>query len=177
MLGLQLNSFEFKNYVVQKIGKNTIWWRFIEYMQGVSYRFDYWRYYKSNLIKSKTSITEINIEFVSYCNLRCKLCSLDHSKPKTRMSAHILRSFFLNFLNDKRFRSVKTIHLYNAGEVLLHPQLEEMLCIIKEYKRIANSKNLHFPKIALLTNATILNTKNSELLIHSKVRSAISYHL
>jgi radical SAM protein with 4Fe4S-binding SPASM domain len=93
------------------------------------------------------------------------------------MSAHILRSFFLNFLNDKRFRSVKTIHLYNAGEVLLHPQLEEMLGIIKEYKRIANSKNLHFPKIALLTNATILNSKNSEILIQSKVLDDISFSM
>jgi radical SAM protein with 4Fe4S-binding SPASM domain len=177
MFGITLNSFEFKNYIVQKVGKHTIWWRFIEYMQGVSYRFDYLRYYKWHLIKSKTSITEINIEFVSYCNLRCKLCSLDHEKTKVRMSAHTLRSFFLNFLNDKRFRSVKTIHLYNAGEVLLHPKLEEMLNVIKEYKHIAEKQKLHFPKIALLTNATILNKKNSEILIHSHVLDNIRFSM
>ncbi len=177
MFGFQLNSFEFKNFLVQRIGKSTLIWRSIEFMQGISFMYNYYLFYKFPFLKKKTSITEINIEFVSYCNLRCKLCSLDHEKPKVRMSADTLKLFFENLVADKRFRSVKTIHLYNAGEVLLHPKLDEMLDIIKYYKNQAFQKNIPFPKIALLTNATILNEKNSAMLIDSGVLDNIRFSM
>ncbi|MBL7890835.1 MAG: radical SAM protein [Bacteroidia bacterium] len=177
MLGIQINSFEVKNFFVQRIGKSSFVWRGIEFLQGLSYSFNYWLYYGSDLIKRKTSITEINIEFVSYCNLRCKLCSLDHEKTKVRMSPETLSHFFDEFLNDDRFRSVKTIHLYNAGEVLLHPKLEEMLSIIRKYKEIAAKEKKHFPKIALLTNATILDEENSAILIRSGVLDHIRFSM
>ncbi len=177
MFGLQLNSFEFKNFFVQRIGKNTLVWRLVEFMQGISYSLDYWLYYKTQLIKGKSSITEINIEFVSYCNLRCTLCSLDHEKPKIRMSEEILKDFFEDFLNDAHFRSVKTIHLYNAGEVLLHPKIAEMLDIIKHYKEEAATRKIPFPQIALLTNATILNEKNSKIIVESGVIDNIRFSM
>lgn len=176
MLGLQVNSFEVKNFFVQKIGKSTFVWRIVEFLQGLSFTLNYWIHYKLPL-STKTSITEINIEFVSYCNLRCILCSLDHDKTKVRMSSTILKHFFEDFLNDKRFRSVKTIHLYNAGEVLLHPKLEEMLIIIKQYKNLSASRKIAFPKIALLTNATILVEENSRILIESGVLDNIRFSM
>ncbi|MBL0329783.1 MAG: radical SAM protein [Bacteroidetes bacterium] len=176
MLGLQVNSFEVKNFFVQKIGKSTFVWRIVEFLQGLSFTLNYWIHYQFKL-SSKTSITEINIEFVSYCNLRCILCSLDHEKTKVRMNPETLKHFFEDFLSDKRFRSVKTIHLYNAGEVLLHPKLEEMLAIIKQYKEQATSKRIHFPKIALLTNATILDKENSTILIESGVLDNIRFSM
>lgn len=177
MFGFQVNSFEFKNFLVQRIGKSTFIWRMIEFTQGLSYVWNYWLYYKLNLIKNKSSITEINIEFVSYCNLRCKLCSLDHEKPKVRMTPETLKHFFDDFLNDKRFRSVKTIHLYNAGEVLLHPNLDEMLAIIKHYKNQAKENNIFFPQISLLTNAVILDEDNSKTLIDSGVLDYIRFSM
>ena len=177
MFGLQLNSFEFKNFFVQRIGKSTFVWRIVEFMQGVSFSIDYWLYYKLKLITKKSSITEINIEFVSYCNLRCTLCSLDHNKPKIRMSEEILKTFFEDFLSNPQFRSVKTIHLYNAGEVLLHPKLEEMLAIIKQFKQTAKEKNIFFPQIALLTNATILNEKNTNILLQSGLLDYIRFSM
>ncbi|MBN8696414.1 MAG: radical SAM protein [Bacteroidetes bacterium] len=177
MLGIQINSFEVKNFFVQRIGKSSFVWRGIEFLQGLSYTFNYWLYYGNNLIKRKTSITEINIEFVSYCNLRCKLCSLDHEKTKVRMSPDTLSHFFNEFLNDNRFKSVKTIHLYNAGEVLLHPKLEEMLSIIRKYKEKAAKEKKHFPKIALLTNAAILDEENSIILIRSGVLDHIRFSM
>ena len=177
MFGLQVNSFEFKNFFVQRIGKSTFVWRIVEFMQGISFSIDYWLYYKTGIIKSKSSITEINIEFVSYCNLRCTLCSLDHDKPKVRMSAETLKQFFDDFMSDSHFRSVKTIHLYNAGEVLLHPKLEEMLAIIKQYKEDAKKKGIFFPQIALLTNAIVLNEKNTNALINSGVLDYIRFSM
>ena len=177
MFGLQVNSFEFKNYFVQRIGKSTFVWRMVEFLQGVSFSIDYWLYYKTNLIKSKSSITEINIEFVSYCNLRCTLCSLDHDKPKIRMSEETLKHFFEDFISDPHFRSVKTIHLYNAGEVLLHPRLEAMLDIVKLYKQKAKEKGIFFPQIALLTNAIVLNEKNSTTIINSGVLDYIRFSM
>jgi radical SAM protein with 4Fe4S-binding SPASM domain len=176
MFGLQVNSFEFKNFFVQRIGKSTFVWRIVEFMQGISFSLDYWLYYKWQLAK-RSSITEINIEFVSYCNLRCTLCSLDHDKPKIRMSAETLKHFFEDFLTDKHFRSVKTIHLYNAGEVLLHPKIEEMLAIIKHYKELSKERNISFPKIALLTNAIVLNEKNANALINSEVLDNIRFSM
>lgn len=177
MFGIQINSFEVKNFFVQRIGKSSFVWRGIEFLQGLSYSFNYWLYYGNNFIKNKTSITEINIEFVSYCNLRCKLCSLDHEKTKVRMSPDTLSHFFEEFIIDERFRSVKTIHLYNAGEVLLHPKLEEMLSIIRKYKERAAREKKNFPKIALLTNATILDEENSKILIHSEVLDHIRFSM
>jgi radical SAM protein with 4Fe4S-binding SPASM domain len=177
MLGLQINSFEVKNFFVQKIGKSTFIWRIVEFLQGVSFSLNYWLFYSKQLIKNKTSITEINIEFVSYCNLRCKLCSLDHEKTKVRMNPSTLKHFFEDLLDDSRFDSVKTIHLYNAGEVLLHPKLDEMLAIIQHYKAEAKKKERYFPKIALLTNATILDEENSTTLINSGVLDNIRFSM
>lgn len=177
MFGFHFNSFEFKNFFVQRIGKSTIIWRFVEFLQGVSFSINYFLFYKYSFLKKKTSITEINIEFVSYCNLRCKLCSLDHTKTKIRMSPEILKRFFENILDDKRFRSVKTIHLYNAGEVLLHPKLSEMLGIIQHFKKIFADRSVPFPRIALLTNATLLDQENSEILIHSQVLDNIRFSM
>lgn len=177
MFGLQINSFKFKNFFVQHIGRDTFLKPIVKFMQGASFTLNYFLFYKFKLIRNKSSITEINIEFVSYCNLRCKLCSLDHEKTKIRMSVDILKRFFENFINDTHFRSVKTIHLYNAGEVLLHPKLKVMLDIIKEFKEQAKEKNIFFPQIALLTNATILDEKKSKVLINAGIIDNIRFSM
>jgi len=93
------------------------------------------------------------------------------------MTEETLKHFFEDFLNDKHFRSVKTIHLYNAGEVLLHPKMESMLAIIKYYKEWAKQKGIGFPQIALLTNATILDEKHTKILINSEVLDNIRFSM
>jgi radical SAM protein with 4Fe4S-binding SPASM domain len=72
---------------------------------------------------------------------------------------------------------VHTIHLYNAGEEILHAELDKMLAIIKEYKDKAIKKHIKFPEIGLLTNATILNEKNSRILIDSGVLNHIRFSM
>ena len=105
----------------------------------------------------RTTITEIGLEFVNYCNLRCKWCPLDHAQKKSAMSAKVLRKFFDNLVSDRRFRGVEQINLFNGGEVLLHPDIIGMLKIVKEYKDVFRKRRWSFPKIDFLTNGTLLN--------------------
>lgn len=93
------------------------------------------------------------------------------------MSAEVLSTFFNDFISDKRFRSVNTIHLYNAGEVLLHPKLEEMLDIIREFKKKAKAQKISFPKIALLTNATVLDEKHIDILLKADILDHIRFSM
>lgn len=176
MLALRLSTFEIKNLLVQRIGKSNFLWKFVKIGQSLSFAYNYLLHYAWGL-NLRTSITEINIELVSYCNLRCRMCSLDHLKPKVRMTPDLLKLFFKQLLNDKRFRNIDTIHLYNAGEVLLHPNINEMLAIIKHAKEEAGKRKVPFPKVALLTNATILNEKKSAMLIQAKILDNIRFSM
>ncbi|MBK8847183.1 MAG: SPASM domain-containing protein [Bacteroidetes bacterium] len=176
MLSLRLTTFEIKNLLVQRIGKSNFLWKFVKVGQSLSFVYNYAIHCAIGL-NSRTSVTEINIELVSYCNLRCRMCSLDHLKPKVRMTADLLKLFFQQLLNDKRFRNIDTIHLYNAGEVLLHPKIEEMLAIIKQAKEEAISRKIPFPKVALLTNATILDEKKSAILISADILDNIRFSM
>lgn len=108
-------------------------------------------------ILGKTTISEIDLEFVNYCNLTCKWCSLDHHQDRRVMRGDLLRKFFDNLLFDRRFRSIKRINLFNGGETLLHPDFIGMMRIIKEYKDKFLAKGLLFPAISLLTNGTVLH--------------------
>ncbi|MEO6902440.1 MAG: radical SAM/SPASM domain-containing protein [Bacteroidia bacterium] len=172
-----INTFNLKNYFVQKVRKSSFVWKFVELAQGISFYISYYLYYKFKFTKWGNSIREIHLEFVSYCNLRCQLCSLDHEKTKVRMSEATLILFFEDFLSDRNFRKVNTIHLYNAGEVLLHPNLEKMLGIIKSFKIKAAKENIKFPEIGLLTNASLLNEINSKILIDSGILSHIRFSM
>ncbi len=126
-------------------------------------------------ISGMTTITEVDLEFVNYCNLRCKWCSLDHMQKRSVMTGSLLRKFFDNLLFDRRFRSVKVINLFNGGEILLHPYLESMLNIIKEYKRSFIDKGLIFPKMDFLTNGTVLNAELSGKLVDLDVIDTIRF--
>lgn len=176
MFGKSFNSFAVKNYLKQKIGTNQTVWKLVKLMQGNSFKWNYRKFYGTQ-IPDISSITEINIEFVNYCNLRCKLCSLDHDKPKVRMSPEILRSFLHDLTTDKRFRSVGILHLYNAGEVLLHPKLEEMLAILREFRDNSRKQGKHFPKVALLTNATVLDDKHIDILLNADILEHIRFSM
>ncbi|MBL4668306.1 MAG: radical SAM protein [Flavobacteriales bacterium] len=115
------------------------------------------------------SIKEVNIEFSSQCNLRCQFCSLDHLKPKHLITPEIMEKFLVGFINDKRYKSIKRINLYNGGEVLLHPKRLEMLAVLKKYKDLAKQQNKHFPEIHMLTNLVLLREKLAEQIIELDV--------
>jgi len=154
-----------QNKISGFIKKDSRSWKLFEIILGFRYFFIYQIYYR----QKSCSIKEIFIEFVSYCNLRCPLCSLDHSKTKERITKEVLIKIFDNLYYDRRFRNVKIIHLHNAGEALLHPEFNELLIIIAENKEKFKRAGYKFPKISLLTNGTTLRPHASDVIINSKV--------
>lgn len=156
-----------RDFLVNNLNKGTFLWKVLEFIQGMFYVKNYLFYYQWNLLKESASTREINIEFISYCNLRCSFCSLDHDKPKVRITPETLERFMKDFVSDNRFRKVEMIHLHNGGETLLHPNVGELLGIIKKYKDIAKKKGRKFPKVSLLTNGTPLTEKKTKEIISS----------
>ncbi len=122
-----------------------------------------------------TTILEVNLDFVSYCNLRCKWCSLDHKKPRKVMSDGLLRRFLDNLEADHRFRSITTLNLFNSGEVLLHPDFVGMLGVIKEYRQRLEKGGLQFPKVSLLTNGMLLGSRIAKAIVEAGVVDLIRF--
>ncbi|MCK4669640.1 MAG: radical SAM protein [Nanoarchaeota archaeon] len=133
--------------------------------------------HRSSKIFTPSGIKEINLEFVSFCNLRCKWCTLDHSKKKEIMSEGLLHKFLNNLISDNRFRKVEFLYLWNGGEILLHPNLIGMLKIIKEYKEIAHNKRVYFPKIVLLTNGVLLDKKIARDILNLNVIDVMRFSI
>lgn len=166
-----------RDFFVRNLNKGTFLWKVLEFLQGLFFVKNYLFYYKWNFIKSATTTREINIEFTSYCNLRCAFCSLDHEKPKVRISPQLLDSFLNNLTSDKRFRKVEVIHLHNAGETLLHPEIGELLEIIKKYKDLNHKNNQKFPTVHLLTNGTPLNEKKALEILGSNAVDVMEFSM
>lgn len=72
---IQIRTF-LKRYFYQR----PLVWMVLELFQGLLFVADYFYYYRLRGYQRRFSIREINIEFANKCNLRCKFCSLDHSK-------------------------------------------------------------------------------------------------
>ena len=121
------------------------------------------------------TILMINLEFVNYCNLRCKWCSLDHTQKKEIMNERLLHILFQNLISDRRFREIKGLNLWNGGEILLHPNFVKMLKVIKKYKDIFLKKGLSFPCVYLLTNGILLNKELSNQLVNLDVVNVIRF--
>ncbi len=111
----------------------------------------------------------INLEFASACNLRCKWCSLDHDKPKQLMSPELLERVLAELASDPAFQ-LDRIELHNGGETLMHPQLAEMLGVLRRYRD-------ELPPVHLLTNAGLLTEQRAELLLESEALSTIRFSI
>lgn len=144
---------------IQNIQRGSFSYKILKNLYKRALTFKTLAIFFTPLNNNLVSITSINLEFASHCNLRCKWCSLDHKKKRELLDEKTLRKFLDNLIFDKRFRKVNTLRLWNGGEILLHPNLIELLKIIKEYKLIAKKRNLNFPKIEFLTNGMLFNKK------------------
>jgi len=151
-------------------------WKAIKKGQELKYNYQYQRYY-GKFSTDAASITEINLEFCSNCNLRCKFCALDHLKPKSYMSIEVLDTLFYNLLNDSRFDRVNTINLYNGGETLMHPDRVAMFDRIKYYQLLFKAADKPFPKVVLLTNGMLLRAALSEEILKLKVVDEVGFSL
>lgn len=148
---------KFRTFIKGLFYQKPFIWKVFEVMQGMLFVVDYLYFFKFWGHNSRFSIKEINIEFSSKCNLRCRFCSLDHRKATTYISVGLLEKFFKNWENHRYIRSVEIINLHNGGEILMHPHWIRMLEVIKKYKDFASKRRIKFPRIYLLTNGMLLD--------------------
>lgn len=166
-----------RTYLKSIFYKTPVIWNLLESVQGLVFVWDFLYYYKLPGHQNRISTKELNIEFASQCNLRCKFCSLDHNKPKQLIKIETLEKIFQRIVDDKRFRSLKIINLHNGGEILLHPKRVELLKVIKRYKDIAKKRGIPFPQIYLLTNGMLLRDKLSKEIIETGAIDTIGFSL
>ncbi|OGP66793.1 MAG: hypothetical protein A2031_01745 [Deltaproteobacteria bacterium RBG_19FT_COMBO_43_11] len=114
----------------------------------------------------------VNFEFSSRCNLKCKWCTLDHTKPAQFMEQKILEKALTDLVESSYF-CMERIDLHNAGETLLHPELRKMLDIFKEKKEKLKVKGVRV--ISLLTNATLLCEQKTREILESGALDEIRF--
>ncbi len=114
----------------------------------------------------------LNIEFNSSCNLRCRWCALDHSRPRVTMPPDTLE-LVMESLANGALPGLRRIDLHNGGETLLHPDLPVMLSVIRRRKaRLPGN-----PVVGLLTNAMPLTSKKAEQIVRSRAVDQMRFSL
>ncbi|GGH69648.1 radical SAM protein [Phaeocystidibacter marisrubri] len=166
-----------RDKVKRLFNEHPVFWPMLKKGQEWNSRLQYRYYYKWPGHDHRASIKEVNFEWSSSCNLRCKFCALDHDKPKQIMSPLVLRRFLDQYLEDKRFHQIEKFNLYNGGETLLHPKRIEMLQILKSYREIAVERNIPFPVISMLTNGMLLRRKLADQVIDEGLVDEIGFSL
>ncbi len=151
-------------------------WKAVKKGQEIKFDLDYMRFY-GPYSTDKASTTEINLEFSSACNLRCKFCALDHAKPKVYMSLEVLDKVFRELLHDDRFSGVTTINLHNGGETLMHPNRLRLFQRIAAFKGLFKVKGKAFPKVTLLTNGMLLRANLSREILNLHVLDEVGFSL
>jgi len=95
----------------------------------------------------------VTFEVTNSCNLSCIMCPYSYMKRKRGfMNFGLYKKIIEQIRNKARY-----INLYSTGEPFLHPKLYDMI-------KYAKSKGF---TVGTSTNATLLNEKNSKLLLLS----------
>ena len=111
----------------------------------------------------------LNIELVSFCNLRCIWCILDHTKAKKTMDFELYQQIIEQIVKCRK--KIRRIDLHNGGEALLHPRFKDLIAFIGK----ARAETPDFPYTALLTNATKLTPEYSQAIIDSGALDLIRF--
>ena len=102
-------------------------------------------------------ILKLNIELTSYCNLSCRWCIADDSRPKGFMTVDLFRDI-VNSVIDSSEVKVGELHFYSAGESLLHPRFNKIM----EFLGQRWKKNpAQLPVRVISTNSTLLTEEKS----------------
>ncbi len=156
---------------------NRVVWPLLLRAKTRWYALHYWFYYQRKNGAQSTSLRELNIEFNSTCNLRCKFCSLDFDKPREYMPTELLEKIFGELHSDARLANIQHINLYNGGETLLHPKRLEMFETIAKFKNEARQAGKKFPKVLLLTNGMLLREKLAREILATGALDVIQFSL
>jgi radical SAM protein with 4Fe4S-binding SPASM domain len=94
----------------------------------------------------------LGIDPTNICNLKCKICPASFDKSPRGMMA---RELFKRIINESlKYGKRWMIILHNFGEPLIHPQIAEMVRIIKEKKA---AEIVQFATNGILATEEILN--------------------
>jgi len=115
------------------------------------------RYYQNLQLKKSNFPSEVWIENTNHCNAVCIMCPREkHVRNKGIMEFHLFSKIINEISNYKD--QVKRVHMHNFGEPLLDKRLPE---------RVRLAKDLGIKHVYFVTNASLLNKKNSKALIES----------
>ena len=106
-------------------------------------------------------IERLYVEIGNICNLSCSFC------PKTKRKARQMTSAEFEEILKKSKGMVKYLYLHVMGEPLLHPELDKMLMLAKEYSM----------PVCITTNGTLLSKRGDVLLSHADVIHKVSISL
>jgi len=172
-----LMFIELREKVKKSFYGMPIIWPLLMLAKGWWYSANHAYYYKSKKGAQNVSLRELNIEFNSTCNLRCKFCSLDFDKAREYMNAEVLGKILDELSSDSRLANIQQLNLYNGGETLLHPKRLEMFQQIGKAKEAARQAGKPFPKVLLLTNGMLLRPKLAEQILETKALDVIQFSL
>ena len=106
-------------------------------------------------------IERLYVEIGNICNLSCSFC------PKTKRKARQMTSAEFEEILKKSKGMVKYLYLHVMGEPLLHPELDKMLMLAKEYSM----------PVCITTNGTLLSKRGDVLLSHVDIIHKVSISL
>jgi len=118
-------------------------------------------------------ISILNVEFNSSCNLRCRWCALDHTRPRGVMTSATLETLLAQ-LSDGALPSLTCLDLHNGGETLLHPDLPGMLSTLSTWKPSLLRANPGL-RIRLLTNGMLLTERKARQIIDSRAVDCLRF--
>ena len=115
------------------------------------------KHYRNAQLKSTKFPRQVWIENTNHCNAECIICPRElQTRPKGIMSFDIYKKIILEI--SKYSNKVDRVHMHNFGEPLLDKKLPERIKLAKDY----GIKHVYF-----VTNASLLDSKNSKKLIDS----------
>jgi radical SAM protein with 4Fe4S-binding SPASM domain len=113
--------------------------------------------YYDSFLKNAEFPKYINIELTNVCNFDCIMCPNAIIDPKGHMDVALFKRIF----NEIDKRGPATLMFVKQGEPLLHPNIKDIMKIIK------NRKSAH--KIMWVSNGSTLRKKNIDLLIDAQI--------
>jgi len=113
----------------------------------------------------KMALDTLYIEFTSSCNLRCQMCPVGMGSDEAKrgfLSVDLFKKI-INYIKETPDIYVGSIFLWQAGEILMHPRLGEMLRFLGEAKKSCRV----FPKVHFLTNVALLTKEKAGIVLDS----------
>jgi MoaA/NifB/PqqE/SkfB family radical SAM enzyme len=113
----------------------------------------------------KMALDTLYIEFTSYCNLHCRMCPIGMGSEEAKrgfLDQGLFRKIIDNITSDRDIY-IRDIFLWQGGEILLHPELKEMLFYLGQAKKDRGKR----VRTCLLTNAALLTEEKAEYILNS----------